>query len=368
MIETPATGTNPMAVLFSASQAYLRSAAQGLQRRFGGVRVAELAPEVGRMELAGYGPADVAEACRQAAREPGLAFVRHLATEASFTPAAEVDRVPEVVKELALRCGAVDLGLQVWGSGQVVRRPPELRADVEAALAGAGVTTARGGREQVLSICLTPAGAHSGITLARDMLADWPGGRVVLGRRAEQVSRAEWKLEELLKLVGTAKELGAGDVGLDDLALGPDEAGQRRRALDLGASPGGWTRILRLEGYEVWAVDPGDLHPAVAADPEVHHEVTTAGQFLATAPAEAAFDLVVNDMRMVAERSCQVMVQAARRLRPGGLAVVTLKVSQKRPAATVERALKVLGKAYEPTFVRQLYHNKNEVTVVARRR
>lgn len=360
MVETTVIDTRGMAVLLSASQAYLRPAAQGLQRRFTGARVEELAPEVGRIELPGFGIADFAEACRQAVRGPGLAFVRHLAAETSFVPAAGLDRVPEVAKDLALAAGGVDLGLQVWGSGEVVRRPPDLRADVEATLAGSGVASARGGRELVLSICLTPVGAHCGVARTGDMLADWPGGRVILGRPDEQVSRAEWKLEELLKLAGP-------ETGLEATELGLDRSGERRRALDLGASPGGWTRILRLRGYEVWTVDPGDLHPAVAADPGVHHEVTTAGRFLAQARAEPGFDLVVNDMRMVAERSCQVMVQAAQRLRPGGLAVVTLKVSPKRPASTVERALKVLGRAYEPAFVRQLYHNKNEVTVVARR-
>lgn len=346
------------AVLFSASEAYLGHAVHGLRRLFPDARLDELAPEVGRIHQQGLSITDVADACLQVSASSdaiGLPFVRHLAAEETFVLVPDIGQVPEMAKKVAQQAGGSEVSLQVWGSGKVVRRPPELRSEVEAALAGAGIATARGGLERVVSVCLTPAGAHIGAAHRRDMLADWPGGRVVLGRPAEQVSRAEWKLEELFKVDA---KLRVFDPGLSDPGL-------RHRALDLGASPGGWTRILRSKGYEVWAVDPGDLHPAVAADPKVHHEVTTAGRFLAT--TEVSFDLVVNDMRMVAERSCETMVAAARRLEPGGMAVTTLKVSTRQPAATIERALKILARAYEPVFVRQLYHNKNEVTVVARR-
>jgi 23S rRNA (cytidine2498-2'-O)-methyltransferase len=207
-----------------------------------------------------------------------------------------------------------------------------------------------------------------GVTAREHTLADWPGGRIILGRPPEQVSRAEWKIEELLKLHDLSPERGD--------ANGAD--GGLPRALDLGASPGGWARILRLRGYEVWAVDPGALHPLVAADPGVHHIATTAGRFLGagTEPGEptgagnagVTFDLVVNDMRMTAGQSSRVMVDAATRLRPGGRAVMTLKVSTRGTMGVIERALATLSREYTPELVRQLYHNKNEVTVVARRR
>ena len=34
-------------------------------------------------------------------------------------------------------------------------------------------------------------------------------------------------------------------------------------AVDVGASPGGWTQYLHAAGYSVIAVDPGELHPSV---------------------------------------------------------------------------------------------------------
>jgi 23S rRNA (cytidine2498-2'-O)-methyltransferase len=54
-------------------------------------------------------------------------------------------------------------------------------------------------------------------------------------------------------------------------------------------------------------------------------------------------------------------------LKPGGLAVQTLKISPHGALATVRTALRMLRQAYEVVFVRQLHHNRNEVTVVLRR-
>ena len=73
-------------------------------------------------------------------------------------------------------------------------------------------------------------------------------------------------------------------------------------------------------------------------------------------------------MRMTAALSCEVMLVAARRLKPGGLAIVTLKRSPHEPLTTVHASLAILRRAYDILHARQLFHNRNEVTVVARRR
>ncbi len=137
-------------------------------------------------------------------------------------------------------------------------------------------------------------------------------------------------------------------------------------ALDLGASPGGWTRILRKHGVRVCAVDPGDLDPRLRADRGVRHVRTTAGEFLRT--ERGHFDMVVNDMKMDPERSCQVVLDMAERLRPGAVAVVTLKLGTHRPLPVVRRCLRLLGTRYRVRAARQLHHNRHEVTVVAERR
>jgi 23S rRNA (cytidine2498-2'-O)-methyltransferase len=130
----------------------------------------------------------------------------------------------------------------------------------------------------------------------------------------------------------------------------------------LGASPGGWTRILRTYAVDVVAVDPGDLDRRLRADEGIRHERMTAGNYLRS--STATFDLVVNDLRMDAERSARLMVDAAGKLNPGGRAVVTLKVTPRTARQDLAGALRLLSSAYELLFARQLHHNRNEITLV----
>jgi 23S rRNA (cytidine2498-2'-O)-methyltransferase len=71
-------------------------------------------------------------------------------------------------------------------------------------------------------------------------------------------------------------------------------------------------------------------------------------------------------MRMEPGLSASVMVSAARRLAPDGLAIMTLKIAPRDALRTVRDTLRVLDRAYEVVFARQLHHNRNEVTVVLR--
>ena len=121
---------------------------------------------------------------------------------------------------------------------------------------------------------------------------------------------------------------------------------------------------MRERGLTVWAVDPGDLEGPVASDPGVHYARTTAGPFLAQ--NKTTFDVIVNDMRIMPELSCEVMLQAASHVKAGSLGVMTLKLSLTQPVKTVQRCLGILERAYEVLHVRQLFHNRQEVTVVLR--
>jgi 23S rRNA (cytidine2498-2'-O)-methyltransferase len=210
-----------------------------------------------------------------------------------------------------------------------------------------GFEVARSGKDHVLSVVLTAKGAAIGFNTRASALSDWPGGQVRLAKPKGQISRSEFKLEELLR----------------EYPIDLPESG---RALDLGASPGGWTRILRQRGLDVWAVDPADLHTSLKADPGVRHVRSTALPFLAK--TELWFDLVVNDMRMTPELSSQMMLDAARTMEAGGMMILTLKLTPHRPEEAIRQSLRLLDRWYEIVLVRQLHHNRHEVTVVGRKR
>ncbi|MCO1577280.1 cell division protein FtsJ [Crossiella sp. SN42] len=335
-------------ILFSASQEYFMPASRGLRELAPEGKVERLGPDLGCLSTT----ASLAEIA-QAARDKPVVFVRHLTEELRRLPAAAagLDVVAAAARELLadrLAPGA-EIAVQAWASGQrpVAYGSQELYAALAEELTGLGHQVCRSGAPLVLSAVISDADVSLGLAAPEHALSDWAGGRVRLAKPKGQISRAEFKLEELFKLV--------------DLPLPQGGA-----AVDLGASPGGWTRILRERGLEVWAVDPGDLDPSLLADPLVHHERTTAGRFFER--TRTRFALAVNDMRMDAVLSAEVMLDAAEHLLPGALCVVTFKVGTYKPYDTVRVVLDRLRRRYEIVEARQLQHNRHEITVVGRKR
>jgi 23S rRNA (cytidine2498-2'-O)-methyltransferase len=198
--------------------------------------------------------------------------------------------------------------------------------------------------EQILSVTLTPTEAFLGLSFAHENLSDWAGGERRFKREPGQISRAEFKLLEALETFGL--QLPAGGL-----------------ALDMGAAPGGWTRLLAARGLRVIAVDPAELDPRLKNDPHITHVRTTVENYL---PAGEPFDLILNDMRMDARDSARVMLTAAKFLKPKGFAIMTLKLPEKGTAEVARAALAILGRGYEITGARQLFHNRDEVTVALR--
>ena len=334
-------------ILFSAHEAYLPAAIQELHEAFPDAKLERIGVDIGRLYAEGIDIADVARACR----ERPIFFVRHLMRQAADLPLDTIDTDPglldsTIIETLRRHDAGHEVALQVWRAEDAHAGPrtDDLWRELAESLASRGFSVARGKREWILSILLTNDLLYIGLNRREDALVDWPGGRLSLAKRSEQVSRSEFKLEELFKV---------SDVSFPD----------KGDALDLGASPGGWTRILRRRGLDVWAVDPADLDSRIAADRHVHHVRTTAGAFLQG--TSQRFDLVVNDMRMTPNRSCGVMLNATRCLNSGALIILTLKISPRQPLQAVRSALELLRRSFEVRFARQLFHNRNEVTVVA---
>lgn len=188
--------------------------------------------------------------------------------------------------------------------------------------------------------------ALAGLSPAVQNLSNWAGGMRRFAREEAQVSRAEFKLLEAFEVFGI--ELPAHGV-----------------ALDLGAAPGGWTRVLRQRGQYVTAIDPGELDARLADDRGIRHLRTTAERYLQDGPDR--FDVIVDDMRMDARDSARLMVAFAPALYAHGWALMTLKLPEHDRQPVLDQAFGILRQAYRIVGARQLFHNRSEITVYLRR-
>ncbi|MGF1506402.1 MAG: SAM-dependent methyltransferase [Anaerolineae bacterium] len=205
--------------------------------------------------------------------------------------------------------------------------------------------------EQILCVVIAEAQegltAHMGVSLAAQNISAWAGGAVPY--RQAVPSRAAYKLYEAVDAFGPY-----------GLALEPG-----RQALDLGAAPGGWTRVLPEHGLTGTAVDAAEMDPAVAADPGVAHIQLPAEVYVER--VRGPYDVITNDIIIDAQDSARLMVDYADALRQGATGVMTLKLRAHNRRRVMDHSFRLLRKAYHIVRVRQLYYNRSEVTLLLRR-
>lgn len=193
--------------------------------------------------------------------------------------------------------------------------------------------------DQIISVYLAPEGALLG--LGPPIVADHTRLR---STAPTVVSRAEHKLAEAMAAFNVTWPA-------------------KGTALDLGAAPGGWSHLLAERGLLVYAVDPGELHPAVATHPRVVHLRHRAE----TLKLPGQVDLIVNDTNLDPLDSATLMSDVAHLLRPDAYAVMTIKLPSPRPMPTIRAAHDRLSTRYAVLATRHLPHNRQEVTTLLRR-
>lgn len=290
----------------------------------------------------------------------GSIFVRHLAPidfELALQGAeADLATIAALVPELAARLDPAEsfsVQSRILGEGKLPYRKVTLNETLSTALEeAAGAAMDCRWPRQVVSVLCTPDRAYVGVSPTNQNRSEWPGGKHRFKREDDQVSRAEFKLLEAVSVFGL-------------------ELPTAGRALDIGASPGGWTRVLAARGLRVDAVDPGELDRRLRSNRLVTHHRKRIQEYL---PGPKPFAAIVNDMKMDARDSIEIMLGFASRLAPDGVAVMTLKMPKAGPSASAARRtldmlrddLARLATGYRVVGARQLYHNRSEVTVAMR--
>ena len=193
-------------------------------------------------------------------------------------------------------------------------------------------------------VCLLGEGvAAVGQVRAREAVSLSPGGRMRMKRTQDAPSRAAMKLDEALEWYGISP-------------------GRGEHCVDLGSAPGGWTRRLVERGARVLSIDPGQLAPDLQKHPKVRHITLSAFDF---APEEPV-DWLFCDMAWRPLEVAQLLGKWGRRR--WALHVVSnikLPMKDKLPVVAAVRGI-LEGAGWRHVAIRQLYHDRDEVTLTAR--
>jgi len=134
--------------------------------------------------------------------------------------------------------------------------------------------------------------------------------------------------------------------------------------LDVGAAPGGWTKILSNLGKRVVAVDPAGLHPSVASLPNVTHLQCKAEEI----PRHLGpFHMLTNDINVEPSESARIMIGLADLLRKDGIAIMTIKFVTRNRKRHIQETIRILEEKYQDFKVKKLPHNRYETTIFMRK-
>jgi len=215
--------------------------------------------------------------------------------------------------------------------------PPQVRARRVAA------HEARETGDRLAQACLlSRSRAAIGVIPVGEAVSLAPGGRRRIGAPPGAPSRAAAKLLEAFDWLGRAPEAG-------------------ELCIDLGAAPGGWSWVLLQRRARVVAVDPARLAPSLARHRHLRHVAANAFQWLPDEPA----DWLLCDM---AWRPLEVAALLAKWGRRGAarFLVANVKLPMKKKVDMIRRVREILTTGgWRNIRVRQLYHDRDEVTLSA---
>jgi len=198
-------------------------------------------------------------------------------------------------------------------------------------------------------------GLYCGMVSPREANGFYPGGtKYIRQTSAETISRAGAKIAEALHFLGLYQpQLPAGS-----------------KWLELGASPGGMTSELLQRGYTVTAVDRAALDARL--DGAKGLKFTRADVATFVPPKGTKYDAVLSDMNGDPMGAIRQVGRLSAFLRPGGLAVFTLKTTSVDSFAginTLEHTILAQAARDGLTMVARthLTYNRNEFTVFFRK-
>lgn len=138
-----------------------------------------------------------------------------------------------------------------------------------------------------------------------------------------------------------------------------EQPGPGDLAVDLGASPGGWSHVLRQCGAEVIAVDRAPLDPRLMVDPQVHWHEGDAFRWLPERPvAWMVSDVIAYPQRVPELLAAWCPPRWARR------AVVQMKFKGPPDFALIDAAIATAHQAGWWMRAKHFFNDKHEITLM----
>lgn len=220
--------------------------------------------------------------------------------------------------------------------------PGELREWLQGKLESLGAEFTVQDPAWVVSVYADGEALYAGVSRPEENLSSWNGGMIRFRKEDGQISRAKFKLME------AEKEFGIPFYSF-------------KNAVDIGASPGGWTSFLLERGLKVTAVDPALMHESLRKHPGLKIMRKNAGEVKFR---ENEFDLLVCDMSWSPKLMAKLVTGLLHSLTPGGTAVVTVKLMHKKPLAMIKEIIAMFeGERMQIQRAKQLFHNRDEITL-----
>lgn len=202
--------------------------------------------------------------------------------------------------------------------------------------------------EQIVSVFGVNSRLYVGISDFVYNISHWKGGMPHYSSTNKYgfVSRAEYKLREALESYNI-------------------DISKMKKGADLGAAPGGWTKVLSDGGIEVSSIDPSYLKKEIECKSNVIYYHMRVEEYLKLSINDK-FDIVVNDMKMDVVKSINVINSFYEKIMNGGIVIMTFKLPHEFSYKNIRQHLNRF-KGFEIIGCRQFFHNRSEITVVLKK-
>ena len=129
----------------------------------------------------------------------------------------------------------------------------------------------------------------------------------------------------------------------------------------MGAAPGGWSWVLLEKRARVIAIDPAELRDDVAKHRGLKHVKASAFQY----EPDEQVDWLFCDMAWRPLEAAQLLAKWGRR-KWARVLVANLKLPMKQKHKMVEELRAIVhGGGWKRVRTRQLYHDRDEITLIA---